>query len=554
MKKKSNKQTTPKLSTKAEITEAAKQRLAAYIRTNYPKTLTAYKVPIADLLNPACPISAVISENLRTRLLAEQAAGEQYHFIEDYIVAYTDVVEMRKELNTRLSDNGILDQYERDKPDIINIDAALDPDNPLSVLSLSEEVYKVTRSKKIIGDSIAPYLEPEEATFFINNVETIAPLVNNILLKMGLDPNNITVSEIAEKGVFAEALKAAGYKSEKKPDLPQVPIAHPDKIYLPVDVVNNQIWSGLEKLSKANKRGQIKGQLSFVDIAEPLKHFEFNAINAAKNNSDPAFIILGTDFEKVENTEITKTLTEYDKLVYQATGSLWRYCTEELKIPNDQVIITTGLIYWAMGNNNPPGAESTKKIIATLSKLRRGELYLNNVYEVKKHKNQAQFNYKGVFLPSEEIQAIVNGVVVESAIHLFREPPLISFARERGQITTINRNLLAEMPLDKSERNIGLFHYLITQIAFIKNPKNNMTNPKILYATIFEKLNIDGKTDTDKKARQRTKNNARKLLKFFTDNGIIDGYIEKELQGGQGVEIIINMPKITQDKSKPTEQ
>lgn len=522
-----------------------------------------FKIPIADLLNPDCPISAGVTPELRAELLKLKAKRAQYYYVADPVI----VLDTSRPENKAIYDNVLRENLirlqedestrKKDNETICDVDTALDINNPVSNILIDAEVRRAIEVIKQIGEGVRNYLDPAEAndvtSFFFTHIDTVLRIVNDKLIEKGLDPHNVPLYEVVNSEFFIEALKAAGYKSEQKPALPQVPIAKPERIYLPVDVVNNNIWGRLEKLSKPNKKGQMPGQLSF-DIAEPLKHFEFNYINAAKSEKQPAYIILGTDFEKLESNAAAKHLTEYDKLVYQATGALWRYCVEELKSDPDKVIITAGLIYWAMGNNGTPGASDIQKINDTITKLRRAEFYLNNVYEVQEHKNQAKFRYDGAFLPSERISAIVNNVVVDSAIHLFREPPLLSFARERGQITTIDRRLLAEMPLDKSERSIGLFHYLITQIAFIKNPKNKMANPKILYATIFEKLNIDGKTEADKKARQRTKKNAQRLLEFFTHEGVIDGYIEKELQGGQGVEIIINMPKITQDKSNPTEQ
>ncbi|MBO4693682.1 MAG: hypothetical protein J5659_04765 [Clostridia bacterium] len=540
-----------------------KQQIDPSAILKYPKVHTKdhpddFKIPIADLLNPECPISAGVNEELRAELLKLKAKRIKYYYVADPVVTLDTSNPASKALVDDVLRGNLLKLQADDKTQkkdtetICFVDTVLDRKNPISNILIDDDVRRLVMIIKAISEGTRAYLSPEESddvlSFFFSNTEAVINNLYKLAVEKGIDEHSLPIAEIFNSELFITALKQAGYKSEPAADLPQVPIAHPDKVYLPVDVVNNQIWSGLEKLSKPTKRGQIKGQLAFFDVADHLKHFEFNYINAAKNTSNPAFIILGTDFEKVENTALAKTLTEYDKLVYQAIGSLWRYCTDTLNIPPDKVVITTGLIYWAMGYNEPPGVEATKKLIATLSKLRRAEFYLNNIYEVKEHKNRTQFNYKGVFLPSEEIQAIVNGVVVDSAIHLFREPPLITFARERGQITTIDRNLLAEMPLDKSERSIGLFHYLITQISLVKNPKNKMANTKLLYATIFEQLDIDGPTEKDKKARTRTKKNTQKLLYFFTEKGIIDGFVEKNLQGGQGIELLINIPKLTAKK------
>lgn len=546
-----------------------KQKIDPAEIIKYPKVHTqahpnAFKIPIADLLNPECAISAGVTPELRAELLKLKAKRAQYYYVADPVISlnasgepdtnavFDDVLrenllKLQADENTRLKENETL----------CDVDTALDLNNPVSNILIDADVRRLITIIKAIDQGARAFLSPAESndvlSFFFRNPNAVINNIYKQAVKKGLDPQHLPIAEIFNSEIFITALKEAGYTSEPKPALPQVPIAKPERIYLPVDVVNNNIWGKLEKLSKPTKKGQMPGQLSF-DIAEPLKHFEFNYINAAKSDKQPAYIILGTDFEKLEGNAAAKHLTEYDKLVYQATGALWRYCVEELKSDPDKVIVTAKLIYWAMGNDGTPGASDLEKINATITKLRRAEFYLNNIYEVQEHKNQAKFRYDGAFLPSERISAVVNNVVVDSAIHLFREPPLLSFARERGQITTIDRSLLAEMPIDKTEQNIGLFHYLMTQIAFIKNPKNKMANPKILYATIFEKLGIDGKTEAEKKARARTKKKTQTMLEYFTNKGIIDGYIEKTLQGGQGIELLIDQPKITTTKKSPADK
>ena len=540
-----------------------KQKIDPNEIIKYPKVHTQahpndFKIPIADLLNPDCAISAGVTPELRAELLKLKAKRAQYYYVADPVIVIDTSTPDRRAVYDNILRESLLSLQadestrKKDNETICDVDTALDLNNPVSNILIDAEVRRAIDVIKRISEAVSVFLDPAEVNdataFFFSHIEPVMQYVNEKLIEKGLDPQNVPLYEVVNTGFFIEALKAAGYKAEPKPALPQVPIAKPERIYLPVDVVNNNIWGKLEKLSKPTKKGQMPGQLSF-DIAEPLKHFEFNYINAAKSDKQPAYIILGTDFEKLESNAAAKHLTEYDKLVYQATGALWRYCVEELKSDPDKVIITAKLIYWAMGNDGTPGTSDLEKINATITKLRRAEFYLNNIYEVQEHKNQAKFRYDGAFLPSERISAVVNNVVVDSAIHLFREPPLLSFARERGQITTIDRSLLAEMPIDKTEQNIGLFHYLMTQIAFIKNPKNKMANPKILYATIFEKLGIDGKTEAEKKARARTKKKTQTMLEYFTNKGIIDGYIEKTLQGGPGIELLIDQPKITTKKS-----
>jgi hypothetical protein len=117
----------------------------------------------------------------------------------------------------------------------------------------------------------------------------------------------------------------------------------------------------------------------------------------------------------------------------------------------------------------------------------------------------------------ERISAIVNGQTTDSAIHLFREPPLISFARERKQITTVSRKLL-ESPLSQTDSNLQIEDYLIEQISHIKSPKSKLKN-KLLFETIFEKCNI--KTPNQ---RARARETITKLLDHYKKHNFIKDY------------------------------
>ena len=82
----------------------------------------------------------------------------------------------------------------------------------------------------------------------------------------------------------------------------------------------------------------------------------------------------------------------------------------------------------------------------------------------KKYKYN-HFRYDAALLPLERMQAIVNGQTVDSAFHLFREPPLITFAKERKQVTTIERKVL-QTPISKTNQNLLIEDYLLERSTF----------------------------------------------------------------------------------------
>lgn len=283
-----------------------------------------------------------------------------------------------------------------------------------------------------------------------------------------------------------ERLKAEGKitTAEVAAALPSIGGKRIKELGFPIDKVNANIWKLLEK----DMGGQI-------------------AIAAESSKSKKQLnIYYSINFEEIDkDVTITRQLEPFDKRVYIAIGALWAA---------GQQIITIGQIYDAMGYAGEPGSADYQRITTSVMKMMGARIYINNAEEAKAYKYD-KFVYHASLLPMERIDAIVNGKTVNSAIHLFREPPLISFARGRKQITTVKRQLLTT-PLSKTNANIMLEDYLIERIAHAKSGK---LSPKIKYSTIFEEAHI-----TEKKQRQRAPAKVQKILTHYQKCGHIKGF------------------------------
>lgn len=281
-----------------------------------------------------------------------------------------------------------------------------------------------------------------------------------------------------------------------------------DKSEWPLDKINNSIWDNLQgadpngQITMGIKTGQ-KGN----KIAEVLYSIDFAAL------------------EKMPGVTITKHLTAFDKRCYIAAGALFN---------NGYPCFTVAQLYAAMGNNGRPNANDIKKINDSLTKMRSAVVFIDNDCKDKtiienselslfpNYKLSKTFPYDGNLLPMERISAVVNGQTVDSAINLFREPPLISFAKERKQITTINRNIL-ESPLNKTEMHLKIEDYLIEQISFMKK-ENSKINKRMLFNTFFEKIGIQTRLQ-----RQRAKEDITKYLDYYKQIAFIKDYsIDKD--------------------------
>lgn len=266
-----------------------------------------------------------------------------------------------------------------------------------------------------------------------------------------------------------------------------------NKLDWPLDRPNSQVWDDISEIPK-NDYGQI--------------------MFATEGDGRPeATVLYSIDFKQAEElgVTITKQLTEFDKYVYIAVGSLFHKTAE----------MSLGQIFVAMGNKGKPNATQRKKLNDSLTKLRAATIYIDSTPE----KNKAtRYKYDGDLLPFERITATVNGAPTESAIHLLREPPMLEFARKRRQITTIPRQLL-ENGLKQTDENLRLQDYLLQLISHMKHPRNKISRT-ITLATLHERLKINGTSDKHKKARQRLPEKVRGLLEHWKNTGWITSYTE----------------------------
>ena len=276
---------------------------------------------------------------------------------------------------------------------------------------------------------------------------------------------------------------------KRKNDPPRVTAKTPTSVKYPLDKLNSEVYS--------------------------FTGNEQKVFNMANENSDvPANVLFYlVDFEGLKDEiEITKELTSYDKRVMISVGALYEAGNK---------IISVTQIHKVMGNNGKPNKSQLKNINDSITKLNAAHIFIANDVgencETETHKNRTAFRYDGSLLPMERVSAFINGRSADSAIHIFREPPLISFAVSRKQITAVGPTLL-QSPVNKTDATLTLEDYLISEISRMKHgrerakPKdrNKDIYHKRLWDTIFDKCNID-----DKKKRYDAKKIISRLLDYY---------------------------------------
>lgn len=281
---------------------------------------------------------------------------------------------------------------------------------------------------------------------------------------------------------------------KQKQDLPKVIAKKTNTLSYPIDKVNFKVWNlfatgNLDNIPIAVENGKSKAELNI-----------YYAIN----------------FDELEDDiSIAKKLLPYDKRAYVAIAALFDAGNK---------VVTLTQIYHAMGFTGTPGRSDRDKINDSITKMRSAQIKVDNAQECS-HYKYPRFVYDGSLLPSERVTAVVNGQLSEAAIHLFREPPLITFAKERKQITTLDIKLL-QSPISKTDINLQIEGYLIERIA---RAKNGTGNSRILYQTILDQIGIDEMSPTKQKnLKKRLPTKIKKYLDYYVKCKNIKSYKEDD--------------------------
>ena len=278
---------------------------------------------------------------------------------------------------------------------------------------------------------------------------------------------------------------AAAYKAK----YPAATAKRAVNIEFPIDKVNSTMWNMLQE---ARSTGQM--------ALWPLK--------VEKNGSEKELsIIYGIDFSDLEaaGVKITKRLLPFDKRVYIAISALFN---------SGNNVISLTQIYYAMGNTGKPATYQLQKIQDSVTKMSGARVLVDNAQEVTVYK-YPRFKYDGPLLPIERATAIVNGQIADAAIHIFREPPVMTFAKQRRQITTITVKAL-QSPISKTDANLLIDDYLLERIAHAKNGRQPK---KILYSKLYEAAQI-----MTKNQRTRAPEKIKTYLEHYKACGLISGY------------------------------
>ena len=339
-------------------------------------------------------------------------------------------------------------------------------------------------------EALKPLLEKELKKPQYNN-KSIDELINE-----SKDENG----EIIDGSLWQQALNAARTALAAQ-ETERATVKRADSVDYPLDKVNDEIWNLFTE--------DTRGQLSLAVIGNASLPLDVTSTKDKREHKDPVTVIYSVNFDELDGNDIkiTKQLTPFDKRVYIAVSALFNAGNN---------VITLTQIYYAMGyKGGKPGTKDLEKIYNAVSKMTGARISVNNTQEADSYK-YPRFVYEGSLLPMERGAVIVNGKLSEAAIHIFREPPLVSFARKRKQITTVELKLL-QSPVSKTDANLLIDDYLIERISKAKNGKSKSC--RILFKTLYGKVGI---RTANQKARAPEK--LKHYLDHYKQCGFITGY------------------------------
>ena len=235
------------------------------------------------------------------------------------------------------------------------------------------------------------------------------------------------------------------------------------------------------------------------------------ASEADRRKGKTANILLLLNFDELEGVKISRTLTIYDKSVWNACANLAR-CGYE--------IVTAQDVYRFMGYSSKLNPRDKKKILESIETIVRARVFINNKEEHALYKKYDEISLNTPLLAAEICKAKIGNTVVEEAIRIIEPPKLFAIAEKRGQITTIPFAVL-ESPINKNDDIALITDYLLMRISRMKNNKHIQRT--ILLDTLYDKCNItDSASDRVKKTRLPEK--IDRLLKHYKSVGWIGGY------------------------------
>ena len=298
------------------------------------------------------------------------------------------------------------------------------------------------------------------------------------------------------KGDLIQFTNSADFTSEERRELEEILVRYPAKYITPIDKVSNKAFEGV------------------LNSAEPIA---VEVIKKAKSRKE-IYTFVMIDIAELEGVKINgrRELTAFDREVHDAIITLY--------VEGGNVLITVNMIYQMMTGKKDAhcSPKQAQAISDSITKLMFSHAIIDASQEAKL-RGLDKAKYDSNLLNAKRLTVSANGQTVE-AIKMLDTPILYDYAERRNQIGRFDVKLL-DSPVNKTEENIVLDGYLRRRILGMKG--SSKLSPTIKYDTIYKQLEISAGSESSlRNKKMKIRNNVKKILDFYKEEGFIKGYVE----------------------------
>ena len=215
-----------------------------------------------------------------------------------------------------------------------------------------------------------------------------------------------------------------------------------------------------------------------------------------------------------EGLQIQKHLTPFDKQVQTGIFTL---------LENGYTAFTAKQVYEVFAGKTTTSPQAIGHVTRSINKQRTTLISIDWTAHAKM-KGLPVDQQQGDYIATEENLLLLrrgklrcNGQELDG-YSVIEEPILYRYAKQVGQLSTIDRKLL-DVPVNNTEVNIILKNELLERIDTMKKRKGKISN-NIAFDTLYKLAGVG----EDRKERERIRTAVEKMLKAWKKEGFISGY------------------------------
>lgn len=215
-----------------------------------------------------------------------------------------------------------------------------------------------------------------------------------------------------------------------------------------------------------------------------------------------------------EGLQIQKHLTPFDKQVQTGIFTL---------IENGYTAFTAKQVYEVFAGKTTTSPQAIGHVTRSINKQRTTLISIDWT-EHAKMKGLPVDQQRGDYIATEENLLLLRRVKLRcngqelDGYSVIEEPILYRYAKQVGQLSTIDRKLL-DVPVNNTEVNIILKNELLERIDTMKKRSGKISN-NIAFDTLYKLAGVG----EDRKERERIRTAVEKMLKAWKKEGFISGY------------------------------